>query len=88
MKIKITRKFKRQIDHCDDKHIRKKVAAVIDAIRNSRSIKSIPNTRKLKGFKNCYRIRIGDYRIGILIDHDSAVFAAFDHRSDIYKYFP
>ena len=88
MKIKITRKFQRQIDHCDDKHIKKKVAAVIDATRNSRSIRGIPNNRKLKGFNNCYRIRIGDYRIGVMIEHDIALFAAFDHRSDIYKYFP
>jgi len=31
---------------------------------------------------------MGDYRIGVAIKNDKVVLAAFDHRSDIYTYFP
>lgn len=46
------------------------------------------NLKKLSGYKNSYRIGLGSYRIGIVIDDKTVIFAAFDHRSDIYKYFP
>jgi mRNA interferase RelE/StbE len=41
------------------------------------------------GFSNFYRIRIGDYRVGIeLLDLDTILFIAIAHRKDIYKTFP
>ena len=44
--------------------------------------------KKLSGTKNSYRIRLGNYRIGIIWEDNIVTFAAFDHRADIYKYFP
>ena len=35
-----------------------------------------------------YRIRLGDYRIGIEIQKDTIIFTRFLHRKDIYKFFP
>ncbi len=48
----------------------------------------IPNCRKMRGYKNYYRIRMGDYRIGLELDNDTVVFKRYLHRKDIYKYFP
>ena len=42
----------------------------------------------MKGFKNFYRIRVGDYRIGISLERGVVTFLAFAHRKDIYKKFP
>ena len=43
----------------------------------------------MKGFKNFYRIKSGDYRLGFeLINNDTIYFIAFAHRKDIYKKFP
>ena len=49
---------------------------------------AIVNLKKLKGFKTAYRIRIGDYRIGVFIDGDIVEFARVVHRKDIYRLFP
>ena len=54
----------------------------------SDSIADIPNIKKLSGFKYHYRVRIGDYRIGIMIINDEVLFERFLHRKDIYKRFP
>ncbi|MFP4128637.1 MAG: type II toxin-antitoxin system RelE family toxin [Desulfonatronovibrio sp.] len=44
--------------------------------------------KKLSGFKNFYRIRYSDYRIGIALQEDKVVFIRVLHRKDIYKFFP
>jgi len=54
----------------------------------SESLNDFANLKKLTGYKNSYRIRLGSYRIGIVIEDKTVIFAAFDHRADIYKYFP
>lgn len=88
MEIELTRKFKKQIDECKQARIRKKVTDVIDAVIIAESLSDIKNIKKLKGSENSYRIRVSDYRIGIVLMNEKCVFAAFDHRSDIYRYFP
>ncbi|MCB0846226.1 MAG: type II toxin-antitoxin system RelE/ParE family toxin [Bacteroidetes bacterium] len=51
--------------------------------------------KKLQGFENYYRIKLGDYRIGIEIEkspentgEEIVTFIRFIHRKDIYRYFP
>ncbi|MEX0656105.1 MAG: type II toxin-antitoxin system RelE/ParE family toxin [Nitrosopumilaceae archaeon] len=41
--------------------------------------------KKLKGYDNHYRIRIGDYRILFLRDGGTAMVYDVSHRSDAYK---
>jgi len=88
MQIEITWKFQKQVEACDDKLVRLKVLSIIQEVIASKHMQGFTNLKKLIGYKNCYRIRLGSYRIGIVIDDKTIIFAAFDHRSDIYKYFP
>ncbi|MBX6423476.1 type II toxin-antitoxin system RelE/ParE family toxin [Thermosulfurimonas sp. F29] len=44
--------------------------------------------KKLKGYKDFYRIRIGDYRIGLQIKENKIIFVRFLHRKEIYRCFP
>ncbi|MGH8000971.1 MAG: type II toxin-antitoxin system RelE family toxin [Brasilonema sp.] len=55
---------------------------------NILSFEEITNLKKLKGYDNAYRIRIGDYRIGIIFDDETVMFQRVLHRKDIYRYFP
>ncbi len=43
---------------------------------------------KLKGYETYYRIKIGDFRVGIEFVEDKVILSRFLHRKDIYKYFP
>jgi len=83
-----TQKFKKQVDSCKDKRIRKKLLLVFEEVASAKNLSAVKSIKKLQGAKNCYRIRIGDFRIGIMLDQETVIFAAFDHRADIYKYFP
>lgn len=66
--------------------------AVFDAMRNVESAKSISvilNIKKLRKYKNLYRIKVSDdYRIGLIIRKNTVWFVRFGHRSAFYKYFP
>jgi len=43
----------------------------------------------MQGFKTFYRIRIGDYRIGIELENPTTLrFIIVLHRKNIYKKFP
>ena len=45
---------------------------------------------KMKGYKDKYKIRVGDYRIGLTIDKkkQTTVCQRVAHRREIYKIFP
>ena len=65
--------------------IKKLVFQIIPDCQNVTEIKSL---KKIKGHKNAYRIRIGDYRIGVFIQKETVTFSRVLHRRDVYRYFP
>jgi len=88
MKLAFTKKFLKQVSTLNNTSIAKQIAKVIAEAENAKKLSEIKNLKKLKGYNDYYRIRVGDYRIGIYFSQDSFEFAAIDHRKDIYKYFP
>jgi len=88
MKIEITKKFRKQVSKSTDRLTKKKLHKIIQQTQNANTLSEIPKLKKLKGYKQTYRIRLGEYRIGIHIQDNTIIFAAFDHRANIYKYFP
>lgn len=61
---------------------------VTEEILTYQSFAQIPNLKKIKGAKNAYRIRIGDYRIGFFAEQDKIIFSRVLHRKEIYRFFP
>ena len=59
-----------------------------DQIPLLKSTSEISSLKKLKGFDEYYRIRKGDFRIGIKITNSEVTFLRCLSRKDIYKYFP
>jgi len=88
MKVKIDRSFEKDTDKIKDRKLLLKIAACIEQVTVSGSIAEIKNLKKLSGFDNFYRIRIGDFRAGIFIKTNEVIFERFLHRKDIYKYYP
>ena len=88
MKTVFKNQFTKQLERLRNQKLKADVLNIILIVEQCISLNEIQNLKKLKGYKNFYRIRTGDYRIGIKIEKDIVTFAAFDHRKDIYKYFP
>ncbi len=60
----------------------------IDNVEKADSTDKILNLKKLAGFTNCYRIKVENYRIGLIINNNVATLVQFQHRKDIYNKFP
>ena len=88
MKIEFLNRFYKDLDKISSQKINKQIASVIVEVENAETITKIRNVKKLKNSKIAYRIRIGDYRIGLYFEHNTVEFARIAHRKDIYKVFP
>lgn len=71
-----------------DKTLLARVQETILEVEAVDSITSIKNLKKLKAEGSYYRIRVGNYRIGIIIEKEIVTFVRVLHRSQIYRYFP
>ncbi|OHB69477.1 MAG: plasmid stabilization protein [Planctomycetes bacterium RBG_16_41_13] len=88
MKIDFKKSFSRDLKEINDKDIMQKVKAVINSIENTPNLMEIKNVKQLTSSGKYYRIRIGDYRMGIKLENEIVVFVRFLHRKEIYRYFP
>jgi mRNA interferase RelE/StbE len=70
------------------KEVRVKIAALLQVIERGKTISDLTSVKKLKGYDNFYRIRVGDYRLGFTISGDVIVLVRFLHRKEIYRFFP
>jgi mRNA interferase RelE/StbE len=61
---------------------------VIDEIETAGSIQDLKNLKKLSSESRHYRLRLGDYRLGLVIEADTVTLVRILHRKDIYRYFP
>ena len=52
------------------------------------NIFEIRNLKKITGHKNYYRLRLGDFRIGLKLENNTIYLMRVLHRKEIYKYFP
>jgi len=88
MQVAFTKQFDKQFDKTTDCSLKNEITKIVNKTISASRISDIPNIRKLKGYKTAYRVRIGDYRIGLLIENGIVVFVVIGHRKDIYKIFP
>lgn len=88
MKLEFTRKFEDQVDRLRDEKLKLEIANAVRSVITANALHDIPHLKKLSGFKTAFRIRTGNYRIGILYQDGTVYFVAFAHRKDIYKQFP
>lgn len=88
MKILIDKSFEKDCNKISDKQLLDQIGNVIIAVKNAKSLSEIKNIKKLTGTKSTYRIKLGFYRIGIIVVDNTVIFIRCLHRKDIYKYFP
>lgn len=88
MKVEFRYSFAKDLKGVKEKGLLGRVREVIEAVEKADSLAELPNLKKLKGGGNYFRVRAGDYRIGVTLDGDTVVFVRFLNRKDIYKHFP
>jgi mRNA interferase RelE/StbE len=88
MKVEFLSKFNKDLNKLNDNDLRLSVLKIIELVESANYTSEIQNLKKLKGHKSAYRLKLGDYRIGIFIEGIIVEMARIVHRKDIYKVFP
>ncbi len=61
---------------------------VFETVPGADTLAETGKVEKMHGYKHCYKVRFGDYRVGLIVRNDTVYFERVLHRRDIYRYFP
>jgi mRNA interferase RelE/StbE len=88
MKTVFLSSFARDLRKVRESAVKEQVRAAILAVEEATDLRAVPNLSKLSGRGPYYRIRIGDYRIGLRVEEDTVTFVRVLPRREIYRFFP
>jgi len=89
MNILYAKRFSKDIDAIrHETIIKKRLLDLIGQIKKIDGLSDISGVKKIEGYPGYFRIRIGDYRLGIKVTGNSVEMIRFLHRKDIYRRFP
>lgn len=87
MKLRITKRFQKDLEKANSL-VKPSLLRVLDNMEGINDLSQLKNLKKIKGYNHCYRIKIGNYRLGFRYSENVLSLERFMHRKDIYKYFP
>lgn len=89
MILQFDESFEKSIKKLKDQKIKTRLIKLIQDFENADFLTDITNIKKMQGFQTFYRVRLGDYRVGVELQEDNSIlFILVAHRKEIYKYFP
>ena len=88
MTVEPSRQFSRDVRRLGSSQIRRRLDRTIQELIEAADITEVSGVRRLLAEGQHYRIRIGDYRLGITMDGEIAVLRRCLPRGEIYRYFP
>ena len=88
MKSQFRASFAKDLRGIKSKEILSRIKETIEQIEKAENLRDITNIKKLKGGSNYYRIRVGEYRIGVMMEGEGITFVRCLNRKEIYRYFP
>jgi mRNA interferase RelE/StbE len=88
MNVEFRKSFEKDLSKIRDVELLQRIQVVIEEVESINSLTDLSNVKKLKAEGDYYRVRVGDYRIGLSVGEDAVTFVRVLHRKEIYRYFP
>lgn len=88
MKVAFRESFLKDLRNIKNAKLLAKICKAIENVEDSDAPHQIRNFKKLKGSQSYFRIRIGEYRVGLKMESDTLIFVRFLSRKEIYRFFP
>lgn len=88
MDVIITKQFEKDTEKELSQKMRLRLADIIEELQKVSKPSEINNIKKLRGFKSAYRIKMGDCRIGFILEDNLIKLSRIMNRKEIYRYFP
>jgi mRNA interferase RelE/StbE len=88
LKVRFKAAFARDLRSVKDKALLGRIRALIENVEKAESLADVAGLKRLRGVGAYYRIRVGDYRVGLAVEEDVVLFVRVLHRREVYRYFP
>ncbi len=88
MNIIYSRLALKDVKKVKDEKLKLALLELINDLKKAENLLDVNGIKKMSGHLDTYRIRIGDYRLGIYCSNNEVIIARFVKRNDIYKLFP
>jgi mRNA interferase RelE/StbE len=88
LKVAFRRSFERDLKRIKDRQVLARIGEAIREVEAAERPEEIRHLESLSGFAGCYRIRVGSYRIGVVLEGSEVEFVRCLDRRDLYRYFP
>jgi len=88
LKVEYHKRFLKELSRIPS-HTRSKIERfAFEELPNAISIHDTQKIEQMKGYPTYYKVRFGEYRVGLKLKDDLIIFERALHRRDIYRYFP
>ena len=88
MKVEYRKKFLKELSKLPSEYANNIEKFVFEELPIYENLGDIGKIEKMSGYKNYFKIRFGDYRVGIKKDNGCVIVETVKHRKEIYKFFP
>jgi mRNA interferase RelE/StbE len=88
MEVRYSKKFLKQLTGVPSETRVKIERFVFNELVSVSSIAVLGKVEKMQGYDGFYKVRFGNYRLGLVIENEMITAKAVMHRREIYKFFP
>ena len=88
MEIRYHNQFHRDLRRLGNPSLAAQVEQVIEELKAAPTIRDMHGVSRMTAPGEHYRVRIGEYRLGITMDGQTAILRRFLPRGEIYRRFP
>ncbi len=88
MKVQFRGSFAKDLKKIHNPELLKEIGDAIRHVEQARTSQDVVNLKKLKGAGNYFRIRVGNYRLGLIVAGDVVTFVRCLDRKEMYRFFP
>lgn len=88
MRVRFRSSFARDLKRIRDRAVLATLKQVIEHLEAADTLGDMAGLRKMTGSRNHFRIRVGDYRVGLVVQDGIVECVRRLHRREIYQRFP
>ncbi|MEI6333930.1 MAG: type II toxin-antitoxin system RelE/ParE family toxin [Methylococcaceae bacterium] len=88
MEVSYSKKFLKQLADVPGKTRVKIENFALNELISVFSVSSLGKVEKMQGYDGFYKVRFGNYRVGLVIQNETITVKTVMHRREIYKFFP
>ena len=88
MNVRFKRRFLKELAKVPASPRKEVETFVFEKLPAAKTLSELENLEAMKGYHGFYKVRFGDWRLGLRFEKDTLSVERILHRKEIYRYFP